>query len=368
MNPSMSIPDSTAVAVCVLAMHRSGSSALTRLLNLLGVDLGNDLLPATPDNPKGYWELRSIVECQRALLDELGSYFDDFLPLPQDWLSLWEIAPHRQRLLESLRTEFLGKALWGFKDPRTCRLVPLWHGLFDELGADGRFVILVRHPDEVANSLTKRGGQPYNTALLVTLAHMLDAERGSRGRRRVTVTYDQLMSDWRDVAQRVGSGLGIQWPYSPDSIALQVDQFLDAELRHHRSAGRQADADIIRWAMGAFEILSRPGRIDSAALDVIALEFNQALPRLAAWRPRGSMEDKFWDANHRIARMNIEVERLGKENQELRYQAALAEARAAASEKQAIAAQATVQDIRQSISWRITGPLRILGGRRGNSP
>ncbi|MBI3461596.1 MAG: hypothetical protein HY000_00840, partial [Planctomycetes bacterium] len=35
-------------AICVLGMHRSGTSALTRVLNLAGAELGSALLPAMP--------------------------------------------------------------------------------------------------------------------------------------------------------------------------------------------------------------------------------------------------------------------------------------------------------------------------------
>jgi len=43
-------------AVIILGMHRSGTSALARVVNLLGVDLGKSFLPPDPANPSGYWE------------------------------------------------------------------------------------------------------------------------------------------------------------------------------------------------------------------------------------------------------------------------------------------------------------------------
>ena len=42
--------------VLVLGMHRSGTSALARGLRVLGIALGDDLLPAHPCNPKGFFE------------------------------------------------------------------------------------------------------------------------------------------------------------------------------------------------------------------------------------------------------------------------------------------------------------------------
>ena len=41
----------------VLGMHRSGTSAITRGLQALNVNLGEQLLPAVPnDNDKGFFE------------------------------------------------------------------------------------------------------------------------------------------------------------------------------------------------------------------------------------------------------------------------------------------------------------------------
>jgi hypothetical protein len=40
----------SATAILVLGMHRSGTSAIARLLNLRGADLGRNLLPPKHDN------------------------------------------------------------------------------------------------------------------------------------------------------------------------------------------------------------------------------------------------------------------------------------------------------------------------------
>ena len=59
--------------VCILGMHRSGTSLLARI-NLLGVYLGppNRLMPAAPENPKGFWEYQPIMELNNEILARLG--------------------------------------------------------------------------------------------------------------------------------------------------------------------------------------------------------------------------------------------------------------------------------------------------------
>ena len=58
-------------------MHRSGTSALARGLQMLGVYLGNDFISPKPDNPTGYWEDRNIYEINERLLAVLGLKWED---------------------------------------------------------------------------------------------------------------------------------------------------------------------------------------------------------------------------------------------------------------------------------------------------
>ena len=77
----------------VLGMHRSGTSALTRGLQVLGVSLGDNLMPAFEgNNNKGFWEDLEIVSLNDALLAELGMSWHSLGALQQqhDWGSLLE--------------------------------------------------------------------------------------------------------------------------------------------------------------------------------------------------------------------------------------------------------------------------------------
>jgi hypothetical protein len=48
--------------VCILGMHRSGTSLVSRVMNVLGVDLGpaEHLMRPSSDNPTGHWESRPL--------------------------------------------------------------------------------------------------------------------------------------------------------------------------------------------------------------------------------------------------------------------------------------------------------------------
>jgi hypothetical protein len=326
----------SATAICILGMHRSGTSAVTRIINLLGVDLGRHLMRAAKANPKGFWENARIVACHKDLLLALDSHYDDILPLPEGWEKLEDIEPYFQHLLRLVRKEFRGRRLWGFKDPRTCRLLPLWDRVFQEVGAEPRFLLAVRNPDEVALSLGVRDGISYNQCLLLSIGHNLEAELHTRQRRRVLVTYDQMMSDWQTQTRRIGEALGIEWPRSPEEIARQIAEFIDPELRHHQKGGaataddavrlRGADPQLAGWAFDIHEMVTAAaeGRtaMDVAAIDKIAAEFRAEIPRLAAWRTQRRLKERFEKLPVWAARMDRELRRLRHENEQLRRELA----------------------------------------------
>jgi hypothetical protein len=319
-------------AVCVLGMHRSGTSAMTGLLHLLGVNLGQKLMKTGPDNPKGFWEQYEIVGAHIKLLDAIGSYTDDVLRLPEGWTRRAEVAPYRDFFKGIVQSEFNGSPLWGFKDPRTCRLLPIWREVFEQMRVSPRYIVVVRNPAEIAESMNERGGYAYNQLLLSTLEHMLSAESNTRGDPRVVVSYRELLTDWRRQAERIAKALKITWPNRPEKIAEQAKDFLDPNLRHHtgKEGGSAADAvaqhgadpPIAKWVFSTYEVLtaaaSDPGEIDQAALDGISAEMDAEKLSLAAWRAPHSNKERITTVQTMAARLDQDIKRLLKENQELR--------------------------------------------------
>lgn len=237
----MTAPASQCRAILVLGMHRSGTSAVTRVLNLLGVALGDRLLPKAADNESGFWEHGGIVEVHDALLHALGRSWHDLRPLPDGWLHSDAAQAAKTKLAELIESDFAGVPLWAVKDPRLCRLLPLWRELLGELGIEPCALGVLRHPDEVARSLRDRDGFQLEQGRLLWLEHVADAERDSREWDRCIVAYDDLLSDWRPVMDRVGAELSIDWPVGPEHAAAAVDAFLDVGQRHHALSAAQVN-------------------------------------------------------------------------------------------------------------------------------
>jgi hypothetical protein len=223
-------------ALFVLGMHRSGTSAMTGILNHLGVYLGQNLLAPTKDNPKGYWENRDVVVIHCELMMALDRKWQDIRPMPDGWQNGKFAKNTQNELAKVLKREFTNVKLWGLKDPRLCRLMPLWFPLLQELNVDLSFILMIRSPAEVAASLAVRNEMSWEKAQILWLRYVLEAEEASRGYPRSIVHYRELVEDprgWFKVVRRLSKELKVTWPISTAAAATEIDNFLSPELRHH---------------------------------------------------------------------------------------------------------------------------------------
>ncbi|MGA8057228.1 MAG: hypothetical protein WB999_03240, partial [Candidatus Binataceae bacterium] len=246
-------------AILVLGMHRSGTSATAGWLKTLGVNLGPYLMAEDPTQPKGYFEHAEIVGIHDELMAVFGSSWDDPRPLPEGWEYDHRVRFFRAQLMEIIRRDFMTAPLWGAKDPRLCRLLPVWLGMLDELGVPVRAICVLRHPAEVAESLALRNGFSADKSGLLWLRYVLEAERHSRSMPRITIRYGDLLRDSRAESQRIAQALGIVWPKPHDEAADDATDFLERGLRHHESVYfDRFPPPLRRWIVSAYRAL-KPG-------------------------------------------------------------------------------------------------------------
>jgi len=267
--------------VIVLGMHRSGTSAFTRVLNLLGVELGANLLPAAEDNETGFWEHRDLVLVNEAVLQSLGSRWDDARPIARDRFAGAAFEPLKRRALAILERDFRDSRTWGMKDPRLCRLLPFWLPVLEEFDSMPRFVLPVRHPVEVAASLRRRNGFSARKCAHLWLVHMLEAERETRGYSRAFLDWDGLLREGAAAMRRVAGELGILED-ACDRAAPAIEKFLDPSLRHHDRASAASSIRLPEEAEEAAEILIEAGQggvLEAEKLDAIAASFEKQIAR-----------------------------------------------------------------------------------------
>jgi len=132
--------------LCVLGMHRSGTSCLTGTLEEAGVFLG-EISRKNPHNLKGNHENSKIMALHEDVLQTNGGSWDS----PPDTI-IWSEKHKITR--DEIIGEYENALCWGFKDPRTLFMLEGWIEAIPELTMVGIF----RHPILVAQSLQARDG------------------------------------------------------------------------------------------------------------------------------------------------------------------------------------------------------------------
>jgi hypothetical protein len=224
----------TRLALVVLGMHRSGTSALAGILVKLGATPPRTLMRADRENPAGYWESDVIFPIHTRLLVALDSEWDSPAPLPADWWLGPTAARFEDELVDAVGREFGAASLFVLKDPRICRLLPLWTRVLGRVDARPGYVLLTRNPIEVADSLRARDRFSREASLLLWLRYLLEAELGTRGAPRTFLTFAGLLENWPEAVRRIAADLAVVWPRPPEACRAEVEAFLAGDLRHHR--------------------------------------------------------------------------------------------------------------------------------------
>jgi len=222
-------------AIFVLGMHRSGTSALARVLNLMGVNLGTGSETVGSDNQRGFWENPELVIINENLFKSINSSWQDLYSLPSQWWEANTLSPFVRRIENVLDQQFSQSPIWGLKDPRLCRLLPLWLPILKQRNCQPSFVCITRHPTEVMRSLKTRNKSSSWKGYLLWLKYTLEAERGSRGYPRVFITYEDLLSDPVATIERISQTISLPLPADRNTLFKEANDFLSPDLRHERS-------------------------------------------------------------------------------------------------------------------------------------
>ena len=217
--------------VFVLGMHRSGTSAVTRLISLLGLHTPPeaDLVQPTEKNPKGYWESESLVAFNERLLWAI----DCDIGCPVVLEPGWENDARLDRLRADARAvvrEIFPVAPWVWKDPRHCLAFAFWRSVLEVRPV---VVLVNRNPLEItASALRLRREQGKIYALALWERYLRQALGQASGLPVLVTDYSGVLSaplDWcaRAHAFLVAAGVPAHEPAEDEVLA-----FIDTTLRH----------------------------------------------------------------------------------------------------------------------------------------
>lgn len=125
----------------VLGMHKSGTTLTSQILHHSGINMGDNIDAQISYDQGNKYERESIKSLNETILGSNGV------------LSLNIVAPDTLRMTEDQRTRMReiirdcnGRYTdWGFKDPRTCLVYPLWAAELPE----HKIIAVYRSPDEL---------------------------------------------------------------------------------------------------------------------------------------------------------------------------------------------------------------------------
>jgi len=132
----------------ILGMHRSGTSLVAGLLHHLGIFMGEGF---GNDGDWCHYEDPAFVSLNQQLLTVAGGSWQN----PPSIQSIWHSSHLYNEQIQRLLRERSVHSSWGFKDPRACLTINLWHDHLC-LWEKPKYIIVWRDKDKIITSLLQR--------------------------------------------------------------------------------------------------------------------------------------------------------------------------------------------------------------------
>ncbi|MCY4514448.1 MAG: glycosyltransferase [Candidatus Tectomicrobia bacterium] len=260
--------------VFILGMHRSGTSALARVLNLMGLYFGGENAGTgrSSENEKGFWERRDVRMTNDSILFTSNCDWDllsgfDVPSIPAD-----TYAGHRSAIANIVMKLDTHRP-WFVKEPRLCVTFPLWRETLEQPVC----IHIVRNPLEVAHSLKTRNRIPIRVGLALWELYNTRALQAASGLPLLCVSYEDLLDTPGPTVDSVRSFLAGQGDYRirmPSSGELS--SFLDVGLRHHRKSATALSSVATGHQLELYRLLrsveapdSKPDDVSRKCLDTL---------------------------------------------------------------------------------------------------
>lgn len=213
--------------ILILGMHRSGTSATARLVGMMGAYFapeGVELGPK-PDNPRGFWERRDVLQLNDELLKLQNCRWDN--------LAHWsferagQTTPALQQRMQAVIHNLDAHAPWFLKDPRLCLTLPAWLPLMGSPVA----TVAYRDPREIALSLQTRASMPLEYGLALWEIHAVGLLNHSMHVPRCFVRHNDILAHPVKTCQSLLdqlTGLGV--PHLSMPLPDTIRAFIDPRL------------------------------------------------------------------------------------------------------------------------------------------
>lgn len=210
-------------------------------MNGMGYKVGEPLIGAGFDNPKGFFELRTAVLQNDEFFRKQHMYWGAGV-VNYDYQKALKMKKSEEVTFEegNLALKFLNNqdsTPWLQKDPRMCITIKTWLPL---LKTEPAVVFTYRHPLEVAMSLEKRQDEfDLEHGLRIWIAYNMRAVQNMASLCRVLSSNDAVLANPMQEVQRISNELTTKChvPAPPKNVTQAiVDKFIDPKLQHNKKA------------------------------------------------------------------------------------------------------------------------------------
>ncbi len=217
--------------ILVLGMKRSGTSALTKGLEVMGVSLGDQVMPPNEFNPKGYWEDWHFHELNFEMLKACTkTRARRIVPLSEAETTFLLESKYALVASKLLEKKIPHNRPLAVKVPTSSILIPFWKKICDQLDITLSVVIALRNPISVAISVERSFTDFQEKSFWIWISSLLSSLLHSEGHRRVLVDYDELIRNPSHQMRRVAAALHLN--VNEELLNDYCRNFIDASLRH----------------------------------------------------------------------------------------------------------------------------------------
>ena len=345
----------------VVGMHRSGTSVLARLLNLMGAYFAPEGLGtgANQENPKGFWERRDVRALNDFVLHGSGCDWDRVSNFDASAIPASLLAEFDKRAAQIVLSMDASRP-WFMKEPRLCLLLPLWRRVLEAPVC----IHILRNPVEVASSLRTRNKIPIEAGLALWETYNRRAVNGMEGLPRVVMHHRSLMQDPVTAVASLHSqleALDVRRLTLP--AAVEIASFVNGELYREREGKQGLDAYADAPQLRLFERWSSGKSLPKGDRGLAAKErdalasYEASLPPLAVPDPVAPKKPVEAELREKAAASEREVHSL---KEQVRHLQTLLGQR----EQQAAFFEAEFTALREASAARDSATMDIVAGLR----
>jgi len=257
--------------------------------------------------------------------------------------------------------------VFGFKDPRTSKLLPFWQDVFKSLSLDVYYVVALRNPLSVAESLKKRDGFDCVASFYLWLEHIVLSMQSTKNCNRVVVDYDLIVEEPISQIKRIANATSLEFDENKIILGDYCKDFLENNLRHYIYSLQDLEfqANTPDILIDAYSIMHKIANDEICSQDnYVKTFFDDINDKLLSIAPAIDYIDRlildnkknisdFDKANHQVSDLNHQVSDLNHQVSDLNHQLQISRLALEASKD-------VIKEIKGSKSWRFSSPFRVF--------